>query len=397
MASGAVTLTQAIDQAVKSFLERGINCIEYKDGRRVNIATYAEMALRAAGIRSYLRGEGQRRKELGLLLVICNVNDSACAKCVPWDAEILIDDVWSGGRKEDHPGYKLLSEAIDKGFLHPNCEDGISTYIPGITKPHAKVDPKKAAERYKAGQKQREIERQIRRFKRLAEGTASPEEVKEHKAKVRQWQAEMRDYLAQNPQLRREYRREKIYAEHGALSAGKIGDSDGNSHIAKISQIDYNDDRSVKEAYEQFAELYKGSDTEHAIVISPSGQVYEIDGWSASVNIELAGRDALKDSLVIHNHPDEYGAAGDSFSKADFAGLLDYGIRDLRVVTSDMKYRMGYQGAARTREQAESMYEQAKMQATEDAMDGLADPDRIQHETMLRILQALEGLLYEEW
>ncbi len=215
IASGAATLTQAIDQAVKSFLERGINCIEYKDGRRVNIATYAEMALRAAGIRSYMRGEGQRRKELGLTLVICNVNDSACPKCVPWDAEILIDDVWSGGHQEDHPEYRLLSEAIDKGFLHPNCEDGISTYIPGVTRGHQKVDPEKAAERYKAGQKQRAIERQIRRFKRLAEGTADPEQVREYKAKVRQWQAEMREHLAQNPQLRREYRREKIYSMNG--------------------------------------------------------------------------------------------------------------------------------------------------------------------------------------
>jgi hypothetical protein len=45
MAAGAATLPQAIDTAVKEFLRRGINCIEYKNGARVNIADYVQMAL----------------------------------------------------------------------------------------------------------------------------------------------------------------------------------------------------------------------------------------------------------------------------------------------------------------------------------------------------------------
>ena len=49
MSAGAVTLPQAIDMAVKDFLAQGIRCVEYKNGRRVNIADYAQMALRTAG------------------------------------------------------------------------------------------------------------------------------------------------------------------------------------------------------------------------------------------------------------------------------------------------------------------------------------------------------------
>ena len=32
--------------ATEEFLRKGIDCIEYKDGKRVNIASYVQMALR---------------------------------------------------------------------------------------------------------------------------------------------------------------------------------------------------------------------------------------------------------------------------------------------------------------------------------------------------------------
>ena len=46
--------------ATEEFLRKGINCIEYKDGKRVNIADYVQMELRTAATRSYLQGEAKR-------------------------------------------------------------------------------------------------------------------------------------------------------------------------------------------------------------------------------------------------------------------------------------------------------------------------------------------------
>lgn len=68
--TGSVTMEQAVDMAVKDFLSAGINCIQYKNGRMVNIATYAEMAIRTSSLRSYFRGEAQRREELGIDTVL---------------------------------------------------------------------------------------------------------------------------------------------------------------------------------------------------------------------------------------------------------------------------------------------------------------------------------------
>ena len=73
--AGAGTLWQAVDMASKRFLQAGLNCIEYRNGNRVNIASYAEMALRTANTRAYLHGEAAKRvlfiKIVNLLSVRC--------------------------------------------------------------------------------------------------------------------------------------------------------------------------------------------------------------------------------------------------------------------------------------------------------------------------------------
>lgn len=115
--TGTVSLEQAIDMATKDFLEKGIDAITYSDGKKVNIASYAEMALRTANHRAYLMAEGKKRQEIGLYLVVVSAHTTACELCVPWQGEIIIDDVYGGGSKEVG-NYPLLSEAMEGGLLH---------------------------------------------------------------------------------------------------------------------------------------------------------------------------------------------------------------------------------------------------------------------------------------
>jgi hypothetical protein len=119
----------AIDEANKDFLSRGFNCIEYKNGRRVNIASYSQMAVRTASLRAQLMGEGDFRKSIGRVLVQSTSHGGACPICQKWENKIFIDDVYSGGTKKDGK-YMLLSEAMKQGFLHPNCRHGLTTYYP---------------------------------------------------------------------------------------------------------------------------------------------------------------------------------------------------------------------------------------------------------------------------
>nr|DAP15482.1 MAG TPA: minor capsid protein [Caudoviricetes sp.] len=79
--SGAGTYEKAVDMATKDFLSRGINCIQYKNGARVNIASYVGMALRTANTRAYCQGEGAKRQEWGVSTVIVNKRGLPCPKC----------------------------------------------------------------------------------------------------------------------------------------------------------------------------------------------------------------------------------------------------------------------------------------------------------------------------
>lgn len=94
MASGSVTLPQAIDMSVKEFLRKGINCIEYKDGRRVNIADYAEMALRSAATRSQMQGLSDRFNAMGYDTVLITEYGQCSDTCLPWQGRVYINDVW---------------------------------------------------------------------------------------------------------------------------------------------------------------------------------------------------------------------------------------------------------------------------------------------------------------
>ncbi|RGC28377.1 hypothetical protein DWX41_16685 [Hungatella hathewayi] len=211
MAAGAKTLDQAIDMATKEFLDAGIDCIEYKNGRRVNIASYAEMALRTASQRAVLLGEGKKRDEWGIHTVVVSAHANTCPLCAPWQGKVLIDDVFSKGTREEaeNPGYPALSEAMRAGLLHPNCRHTISTYFPGITVLPEVPDTAEAIDTYNAEQQQRALERKIRKWKRKEEGSCDPENSSYANKKVRRYQEELRVHLDRHPNLRRDYNREK--------------------------------------------------------------------------------------------------------------------------------------------------------------------------------------------
>ena len=130
--TGAGTYAKAVDMACRDMLRAGLSCVEYKNGAIHQLSDYAEMALRTANKRAYLYGEGEKRKEWGLSLVVVNSRQGGCSHCAKYIGKVFIDDVYSGGKKSDGD-YPLLSDAIKGGLFHPRCKDSTSTYYEGIT------------------------------------------------------------------------------------------------------------------------------------------------------------------------------------------------------------------------------------------------------------------------
>jgi len=226
MGTGSITLNEAIDLATRDFLDKGINCIGYADGRRVNIADYVRMALRTTSTRATLQGAAKRFAELGYDTVLISQYGGCSETCEPYQGKVYIDDVftiWNGERSGDFgksnycdKWFMLLSVAIRGGLFHPNCRHTMGQYIEGLTKIPQPIPAEKIREQRALEEKQRAMERKIRALKRKVEGTQDEKKVKEYKRKLREEQGKLREFIKEHDDvLRRDYSREKIYSGKG--------------------------------------------------------------------------------------------------------------------------------------------------------------------------------------
>lgn len=243
MSTGSMTLQQAVDMSVKDFLDKGINCIVYRDGRRVNIADYVRMALRTTSTRAKLQGESAKYAALGYDTVQVSKYSMCSDTCLPWQGKAYINDVfvmWEGEIEERGNGelwgkshycgkwFPLLSTALHAGLFHPNCRHSISLYRDGDALPKA-LDNTEIEKRYKLEQKLRRLENNARKAKRKAEGFSDPDNVKKANRELREAQKKVREFIEQvNDEygkiiLKRDYGREKIYDENRVDISGKSG------------------------------------------------------------------------------------------------------------------------------------------------------------------------------
>lgn len=233
MATGSITYEKAVDMAVADFLAQGINCIEYSNGRRVNIADYVRMVLRTTSTRAALQGKSERFKASGYDTVLVSSYGMCSKTCLPWQGRVYINDAfmdWQGETKYEgdvkygHSEYcgkwfPLLSSAIGEGLFHPNCRHSINLYIDGVTELPEPMDNEDIERRYKEEQELRAKEREVRKAKRKVEGSLAPEDVKKAKAELQEAQKDVRDYINETNAaegervLVRKPLQEKIYGE----------------------------------------------------------------------------------------------------------------------------------------------------------------------------------------
>lgn len=275
MQAGGQTLQQATDAATRDFLDQGIACIRYRNGRRVNISTYAEMALRTAGTRAMLMGEAAQRERLGLDTVLVSQYGACSKTCLPWQGLVYIDDVFQPYHGPRTPGgtygisrngmqYPLLSVAMQGGLFHPNCRHTLSTWVAGVSTRPRPMDKAKVEAAAQLEAKQRALERSVRKAKRQAAGLCDPAAAKAARARVRAAQKELRDFVADHGDvLRRNVWRERDTAaleRYTNPAAGGILDT--SNRIGVNPDVNYICDLNP--------EIYKAAvptiTTEHVII-----------------------------------------------------------------------------------------------------------------------------------
>lgn len=118
------------------------------------------------------------------------------------------------GKSKKYPAWSTTSYGDPAGLLGVNCRHLKFPYIPGMsTKRNEPQDYAENDRVYKESQRQRSLERDIKKAKRevmLLEEIGDTEGVKLAKQKVSQRQANMRDFIKATGRRRRP-EREKIY------------------------------------------------------------------------------------------------------------------------------------------------------------------------------------------
>ncbi|MGH8878001.1 MAG: phage minor capsid protein, partial [Stackebrandtia sp.] len=234
--TGSNTRRQAGQAAWRRFMDEGITGFTDRSGRKWALSSYVEMVTRTVTQRAAVTGETDRLESLGVGLVYVSNAAQECALCRPFEGRVLSLTGRAGAVTVEHQltGAPVtvdvvasLVEARVRGLFHPNCRHSVSAYLPGVTTLPAQptADPKGDAAR----QRQRAIERAIRKHKIRQAGAIDPKAKKAAAKKVRQWQAEMRDHLDDHPDLRRLPYREQV----GAGNIPKAGHHDPAGHITK--------------------------------------------------------------------------------------------------------------------------------------------------------------------
>ena len=262
--TGSVTLQKAIELAVEDFAKQGINCIEYRDGRRVNIADYAYMALKTSNTRAALLGGAKQRMALGIDTVRVSSYGGCSDTCLPWQGNVYIDDVFAvfsgevaGDRGKSRNGiwYMLLSVAVKAGLFHPNCRHTLTSYREGAREP-MRFDEEKVRENYRLEQKQRAMERKIRKWKRMEAAAYDPTVKKAYGNKIKEAQSELRDFInLHDDVLRRDPWREKTY---GTPNVGR----EKNPNAEQFERYKARLGDKAPQSLEAFERIKYGNETE---------------------------------------------------------------------------------------------------------------------------------------
>jgi hypothetical protein len=226
---GGMTRRQASQRALNQFAARGITGFVDKAGRNWDMAAYAEMAVRSVTARAVVEGHIDALAEIGIGLVIVSDAPLECPLCAAWEGEVLTLSGQSGPHtlRVEHATEDgqivvvhlagTLIEARAAGLFHPNCRHSLSAYMPGVTRrPQSPPHPQGAT--YEDTQQQRYLERQVRRWKRVAAASMDEPARRRANAHVREYQARIRQ-LVDEKGLRRKREREQLATTSTATPA----------------------------------------------------------------------------------------------------------------------------------------------------------------------------------
>jgi hypothetical protein len=196
---GQAAKLRAAQRALDRIADIGVVDFVDSAGRRWNMQSYVEMAVRTAATRAMVDAQTQVYRQRGLNLVRVSDHSGACPVCAPFEGRLLaIDAMPDEDTSPDRNGTRIevvatIADAIAAGLMHPNCRHTLHAWRPGVSilpTPH----PYNPAE-FEAQQRLRAMERQVRHWRRRQAAAITPEARDKARAKVAAWQGEIRRHV----------------------------------------------------------------------------------------------------------------------------------------------------------------------------------------------------------
>ena len=210
--SGLSSYEDAVRRAVLELSRRGVSVIEYKSGARAQADVAMRRHVRTQVMQAGARNTLALMEETGHDLVQTSSHGGSRPEHAKWQGRVFS----LSGKSGKYPDFRSSTGygSVD-GLCGANCKHSFGIYVEGRKKRY-ESDPdggdEKRQERYEASQRQREIERNIRKYKRdsAALQAAGIDDTPE-RMKLAKWQGEQRAHLAKHPYLTRRYERENPY------------------------------------------------------------------------------------------------------------------------------------------------------------------------------------------
>ena len=211
---------RALQTALNRFADKGVTGFIDQAGRRWGIDVYSDMAVRTMRNNAKQQGHLHGYEATGVELVRASWHPASAPQCVPYQNQLLAITGEAGTRVMTDPatGEKVtvhvkerLDKAIANGYHHPNCKHRDTAYTPGDPTPTVpQVSEEENDRQYEASQRQRQIERNIRKWKKRQAVALDDSEARAAKGKVRQWQAVQRAHVNSHSYLSRLPHREQV-------------------------------------------------------------------------------------------------------------------------------------------------------------------------------------------
>ncbi len=273
--TGAESRQQAMRKCIKQLNDKGIAAYVDKRGRNWTPEAYVNMAMRNTARQTAEEVQTARCRDAGVNLIQIDSHSGARPKCAKDQGKIFSLDNTSGettdlhGKKIRYYPWNSSSYGKPDGILGINCRHHKWPFSPGISiqRYFPTEDMDANNELYKRTQIQRALERDVRKQKRecmLYDEVGDKEAFEEAAVKLKQKEANLRQYVDKDPDLHRRKDREQVVGFDKRISAeasGKaqkhykewaksIGAESGPKTLAGYYDLKYNDSKESR--------LYKG-------------------------------------------------------------------------------------------------------------------------------------------